>query len=164
MIIKGWKMKNTMKKFFKIKSEGDQFVEASICILATLICSVCIMLCFSVWMTQYSTNDSLNLIQTSYVKKMETTGYLSNEDEVSLKKELADAGIQNVSLSGTTFTKQAYGEPIELVIEGEVNLSNSGVKNFKRFAGTVEFLQKKLKIERFGKFTYNKKVAGTSKY
>ena len=72
---KGWKMENTIKKFFKIKSEGDQFVEASICILATLICSVCIMLCFSVWMTQYSANDSLNLIQTSYIKKMETTGY-----------------------------------------------------------------------------------------
>ena len=88
-------------------------------------------------MTQYSANDSLNLIQTSYIKKMETTGYLSNEDEVSLKKELDDAGIQNVSLNGTTFTKQAYGEPIELVITGEVNLSNSGVKNFKHFAGTV---------------------------
>ena len=109
-------------------------------------------------MTQYSANDSLNLIQTSYIKKMETTGYLSNEDEVSLKKELDDAGIQNVSLNGTTFTKQAYGEPIELVITGEVNLSNSGVKNFKHFAGTVEFLQKKLKIERFGKFTTIKRL------
>lgn len=62
-------MKKVVKKILKYKSNGEQFIEASICILVTIICSACIILCFSVWMTQYSTNDTLNLIQTSYIKK-----------------------------------------------------------------------------------------------
>ena len=62
-------MKKVVKKILNYKSKGDQFIEASVCILATVICSACIILCFSVWMTQYNTNDTLNLIQTSYMKK-----------------------------------------------------------------------------------------------
>ncbi|GEM_PF-2135431 len=156
-------MKKVVKKILKYKLNGEQFIEASVCILATVICSACIILCFSVWMTQYSTNDTLNLIQTSYMKKMEIAGYLTNEDEVALKKELSDAGIKNVSLTGTTTSQKVYGQPIDLVITGDVNLSDASISSFSHFADTVEFLQKKLKIDNFGKFTYNKRISGTSK-
>jgi hypothetical protein len=156
-------MKKVVKKILKYKSNGEQFIEASICILATTICSACIILCFSVWMTQYSTNDTLNLIQTSYMKKMEIAGCLTSEDEIALKKELTNAGIKNVSLTGTTTSQTVYGQPIDLVITGDVNLSDASISSFSHFADTVEFLQKKLKIENFGKFTYNKRISGTSK-
>lgn len=156
-------MKKVVKKILNYKSKGDQFIEASVCILATVICSACIILCFSVWMTQYNTNDTLNLIQTSYMKKMEIEGYLTSEDEATLKKELSDAGIKNVSLSGTTTSQKLYGQPIELVITGDVNLSDASISSFSYFADTVELLQKKLKIDNFGKFTYNKRISGTSK-
>lgn len=32
-------MKRVVKKILKYKSKGDQFIEASVCILATVICS-----------------------------------------------------------------------------------------------------------------------------
>lgn len=105
----------------------------------------------------------MNLIQTSYMKKMEIAGYLTNEDEVALKKELSDAGIKNVSLTGTTTSQKVYGQPIDLVITGDVNLSDASISSFSHFADTVEFLQKKLKLDNFGKFTYNKRISGTSK-
>ena len=81
----------------------------------------------------------------------------------SIKKELTNAGIKNVSLTGTTTSQTVYGQPIDLVITGDVNLSDASISSFSHFADTVEFLQKKLKIENFGKFAYNKRISGTSK-
>lgn len=152
-----------VKRLLSKKNKGDQFIEASICLLATIVVSVCIILCFSIWMTQYSTNDTLNLIQASYMKKMEITGCLTREDETALKKELNDAGIKNVSLTGTTTSQQTYGQKINLVITGEVDMSDGSISSFSHFADTVGFMQKKLKMDNLGKFRYYKNLLGTSK-
>lgn len=87
---------------------------------------VCI-LAMTVLMFHYMDNISLirqkmevNQIARKYILRMETVGMLTDEDRARLCAELADAGVTQLRLDGTTFIQPGYGEPIMLQIQGNL--------------------------------------------
>lgn len=162
-------MKNTvkLKRLLKKKSQGDQFVEASICLMVLMICFMALVMAYNVWMREYSIIDKVGLIQTSYMKRMEVTGYLSADDVVSLRNELTEAGMKadSVFINGSTNGEAPikYGQPIFLTIKGSVDLSDASCGS-NSIASTVKLIQNKFSLSGFGTFEYEKKVTGTSKF
>jgi hypothetical protein len=59
-------------------------------------------------------------ISRKYILKMETEGYLSQENKNQMLLELKNLGIQNVDISGTTTQQVTYGDTIVLKIKGSV--------------------------------------------
>lgn len=57
-------------------------------------------------------------VAREYILIMETEGYLSAADQVSLQAELESYGLYNISLSGTTTSEVNYGDRIYLCISG----------------------------------------------
>lgn len=60
-------------------------------------------------------------ISRKYILKMETEGYLSQENKTQMLMELKNLGVQNVDISGTTTQPVTYGDTIILKINGKVN-------------------------------------------
>ncbi|MBR1771326.1 MAG: hypothetical protein IJ747_04795 [Lachnospiraceae bacterium] len=53
-----------------------------------------------------------------YILRMETTGYLTQEDRQALCEELETLGVTAPDVSGSTLAEVAYGERIVLEIRG----------------------------------------------
>ena len=60
-------------------------------------------------------------ISRKYILKMETEGYLSQENKTQMLMELKNLGVQNVDISGTTTQPVTYGDTIIIKINGKVN-------------------------------------------
>ena len=57
-------------------------------------------------------------VSRKYILKMETEGYLSQENKTQMLTELEELGLQNVDVSGTTLYPVDYGDTITLEIKG----------------------------------------------
>lgn len=57
-------------------------------------------------------------IANEYLLRMESKGYLNSQDEIDLKQELKDVGVENIDLTGTTRTNIGYGKTIKLRVKG----------------------------------------------
>lgn len=68
-------------------------------------------------------NQKININQTSrrYLLKMETTGYLTDSERLSLISELNRLGVTNVSLIGTSFQDVGYGNDVILEFTGKLH-------------------------------------------
>lgn len=55
-----------------------------------------------------------------YMLRMETKGFLEEEDMRALEEELAALGLGDIDLSGSTLTPVAYGETIVLSVRGRI--------------------------------------------
>lgn len=66
------------------------------------------------------TREQINQTARAYMLEMETIGYLSSSDMNSLKAALECEGLMDVNLTGTTASPVAYGEGIQLVVEGNM--------------------------------------------
>ena len=64
--------------------------------------------------------ERLDELTRQYLLAMETEGFLVPEKQEKLLTELVSIGITQPDLSGTTFLRVGYGEPIELVISGKL--------------------------------------------
>jgi hypothetical protein len=63
---------------------------------------------------------------------METEGFLNSTLESSLRADLADAGMSNISLSGTTTSEVEYGNVIFLRITGDLDINSYSTTGFLR--------------------------------
>lgn len=62
----------------------------------------------------------INQIARKYILRMETEGVLTEMDRLALNKELAEVGVSDISLEGTTMVRVGYGEAITLHIRGKL--------------------------------------------
>lgn len=92
-------------------------------IMTTGLC----MLAMTVMMLAYIDNAQLiyrkseiNQIARKYILRMETEGWLTEADRVSLIQELEALGVTEPDLSGTTVNQVSYGEPIVLLLRGRL--------------------------------------------
>ena len=92
-------------------------------ILGTMLC----VLAMTVLVLQYM--EQVRLIQQkwqmmqisrAYILRMETKGYLTREDAEELLEELERAGVEQITLEGTTRNPADYGERIVLRIRGVI--------------------------------------------
>ena len=96
-------------------SIGD-IMSAGICMLAM----TALMLSYmnNVWLIHRKTEVSQ--IARQYILKMETVGYLTEEDRIRLGRELDEAGVTQLELAGTTMSPVTYGDIITLEIRGKL--------------------------------------------
>ena len=73
--------------------------------------------------------EQASQIAREYLLLMESTGYLTVQDEQLLTTELKQLGIDNINLTGTTTQPADYGEKIYLVISGSVAVSDIELNN-----------------------------------
>ena len=73
----------------------------------------------------------LDEINNEYLLRLESYGYLSNTDIQSLISDLQNAGITNISTTGTTRTAQDYGARVYLKYTGKYKTDTLNFNNFK---------------------------------
>ncbi len=59
-------------------------------------------------------------ISRKYILKMETDGYLTEPTKNELVRELREAGLQQIDISGTTLHPVSYGDAIYLKVKGNI--------------------------------------------
>lgn len=64
--------------------------------------------------------EAINMIMRKYIIRMETVGYLTEEEELNIKSELQDIGMENIDLLGSTTREVEYGETIYLYVKGNI--------------------------------------------
>lgn len=94
--------------------------------LLSVIIVALVAVIYTGWIADNDRKEAIDLIARKYILRMETTGYLSDEDEAELRTELSEEGLTGISLGDTTDSTVPYGSYITLYIRG-----NLTVKNYK---------------------------------
>ncbi|SCP99060.1 hypothetical protein [Anaerobium acetethylicum] len=68
--------------------------------------------------------DRVDITAREYLLSMETKGYLVEEDKEQMLLALAELGMTNISLSGTTLAEAGYGNKVTLEITGEIEMTS----------------------------------------
>ena len=100
-------------------SIGD-IMSAGICMLVMTVLMLSYM--DNVWLIHQKT--AVSQIARQYILRMETVGYLTEEDRIRLGQELEVAGVTELELAGTTMSPVAYGDIITLEIRGRLGGEN----------------------------------------
>lgn len=98
--------------------------------LLTIIALAVMLIFFSGWMANISARDNVYQLSRRYILQMETEGCLSGTLESRLRTDLADAGMSNVSLAGTTTSEVDYGNVIVLKITGDLTVNSYSTTGF----------------------------------
>ncbi len=77
----------------------------------------------------------ISQISRKYILRMETVGYLTEDDRKNLEQELRAIGAENILFTGSTLDRVEFGSPIYLVIHGRI--SAEGVDFGTSFFETV---------------------------
>lgn len=101
------------------RQEGSisDLLSVMLCVLAM----VTVIFSFLDCIEMINKKTAVSQIARNYILRMETKGYLTAEDEESLRNEMADLRITEVDLSGTTKRQVGYGVEIYLEIHGKIN-------------------------------------------
>lgn len=89
---------------------------AGLCMLAMTV----VMLAYIGNAGLINTKASVNQIARKYILRMETTGQLTDADQIALVQELENVGVTELDLEGTTMEPVGYGEMIVLQIRGKL--------------------------------------------
>lgn len=91
-----------------------------------MVTGLCI-LAMTVVMLSYMENVALihqkarvSQLARKYILRMETVGYLTASDKVTLCQELDGMGVTEINLDGSTVNEVSYGAPITLHINGRL--------------------------------------------
>ena len=112
----------------KRKDKGilDQFLPAIIVIVLLAVLWTGSMISAST----IDRSTDIQQVARTYLLKMETDGYLTEENRNLLLSDLAALDMEQIDLTGTTVTDVGYGNRIDLVIRGVVNLKDMDYKGF----------------------------------
>lgn len=91
--------------------------------IISLIATFIIMLTYMSASSDADKKNKVDIIAREYLLRMESEGKLTTADETDLLKDLEEAGVKNISLTGTTFNDVGYSNRITLTISGEIEIS-----------------------------------------
>ncbi len=116
------------------KEEGNvgELVATGLCLLAMTI----LMFSYLNFVKVLQQKEQVSQMARKYILRMETVGMLTLEDELELQRELADVGVVELSLQGSTMWQVPYGEGIVLQIKG-------------RLEGGYEFVEKRVSTAKY---------------
>lgn len=157
-------MKNLKKIVFE-KQAASAYIDAAVLIILLSMYFITMIFAYMIWMLQINTSDNINLVLTTYCKKMETQGCLSATEINKMKAELNEFGYINVSVSGTGTdgVKQSYGSDIEINVKGDIDYVNASEKeeiknvilNFRTFLSDPSFgVIKDIQVSKCGTSKY----------
>ena len=112
----------------KRKDKGilDQFLPAIVVIVLLAVLWTGSMVSAS----NIDRSSDIQQVARTYLLQMETDGCLTEENRNLLIAELEALDMEQIDLTGTSFTNVGYGNRIRLVIRGVVNLSDIDFKGF----------------------------------
>ncbi len=96
--------------------------------LVLIVISILLMAYLNI-MELVNRREDISQIARQYILRMETVGYLKPADRTTMEQALADMGMKAISLEGTSFSDVGYGNPVILMIQGELSadsLSSEG--------------------------------------
>ena len=83
-----------------------------------VICIAFVMISFADCVRLINVKSSVSQISRQYILRMETYGYLTDNDRQGLMRSLSETGLTGVSLAGTDTSEVGYGNEIKLYIDG----------------------------------------------
>lgn len=110
----------------KDKGFLDQFLPAIVVIVLLAVLWTGSMISAS----NIDRSSDIQQVARVYLLRMETDGCLTEENRGLLVAELEKLDMEQIDLTGTTFTDVGYGNQIRLVIRGVVNLKDIDFKGF----------------------------------
>ena len=112
----------------KRKDKGilDQFLPAIVVIVLFAVLWTGSMISAS----NIDRSSDIHQVARTYLLRMEADGYLTEENRNLMISELEALDMENIDLTGTSFTDVGYGNRIRLVIRGVVNLKDIDFKGF----------------------------------
>lgn len=124
------------------KSKGNvmDLVTIGITILAMSIVVMAYLECSGLMMKKME----ISQVSRKYILKMETLGYLNEQNKQAMIAELTNLGMQGIDISGSTLQQVPYGETIVLRIVGTI-----GGRTIEDTKGVwdVGFVSKQFQVE-----------------
>lgn len=112
-------MKDKKKVLVQKRSAGS--VMDIIVVYLYIITLTIVMLAYVGNVQMLNCKMQIGQIARKYILRMETVGFLMENDRISMEQELLNAGVDQLDLSGTTLDRVSFGEPIYLVIRGQIS-------------------------------------------
>ena len=112
----------------KRKDKGilDQFLPAIVVIVLLAVLWTGSMISAS----NIDRSSDIHQVARTDLLRMEADGYLTEENRNLMISELEALDMENIDLTGTSFTDVGYGNRIQLVIRGVVNLKDIDFTGF----------------------------------
>lgn len=104
--------------------------------LLTIMALAVMLLFFSGWMANISARDNVYQLSRRYILQMEAEGCLTSSMESRLRSDLTAAGMNNISLTGTTTSEVDYGNVIVLKITGDLKVNSYSMTGFLQLVRT----------------------------
>ena len=109
-------MEGNRKDMIHTKNDGSVGDVMPMCIF--VICIAFVMISFADCVRLINVKASVSQLSRQYILKMETYGYLTENDRDDLVRSLAESGLENITLAGTDLNEVGYGNEIKLYISG----------------------------------------------
>ena len=104
------------------KEEGSAVVPRFLVLIITVVVVSMLAVQFVGYIKVMDIKDEISLTMRKYIIRMETTGYLADDDKKSMLEELNEIGVTGVDFSGTTMHEVEYGNIIDLHITGKLKV------------------------------------------
>lgn len=116
------------------KDDGSMvdFMYVAVTLLVVAIIAVMVM----DWFGNLESKTKLDMIAREYILRMESFGYLDDDDKNSLLESLGEVGVHDISLTGTTTSAVTYGEKIILNVTGNIEITTFQMDGFHLIRGT----------------------------
>lgn len=107
----------------KDRGRVDDCLFMMLSLLITIM--ICILLFSNMELLQYKLQ--INQLARKYILEMETTGCLQPKERQELSESLAELGVTEISLAGTTMSPVGYGMEIVLEFSGSLHYKELGL-------------------------------------
>lgn len=159
-------MRNNIKKLMLRKQSGDSgYLSLAVSFIILVIFTVVLLFVYMYGILCMNTSDNIDLVMTTYCKRMESQGCLTSNEVNEMKEQLAEYGMTNITVSGEGVespTKIPYGEKVSIKVEGDIDYVDSS--KMGNISGTIQFLRDFLNNQDIGKVTNRTMIkSGTSK-
>lgn len=111
------------KRRTPVKHKGDMGIGSMLVMILTLMMALILIMAYASWHSKLAAQDSIYLTVGTYLKSIESSGCLTEEQKEQLVSELERYGMENINLEGTTLAHVPYGGKVTLRVRGRVHLS-----------------------------------------
>ena len=105
------------------KHKGDIGIGSMLGMIITIFISLVLIMSYTSWHTKLAVKDSIVLTINSYLKSVETAGFLTDELQEGLEEELSTYGLENISFGGSSLSPVQYGDKVYLHVTGKLHLT-----------------------------------------
>lgn len=118
-----------MNNYLQKKDAGDRTLFTGIAVLFCVLISAILVYVSADYNTEINKNSQIEQIMRTYIEKMQTTGYLTDEQKIDLENDLTELGCTNIRFGNTSFSPVAYGDYVYLDIYFDIQITTWSFTN-----------------------------------